>query len=78
MLRKRLRAMVRVVTVHSCHIIDIVVLHRIDKLLNQALLELKAREVLGGVLLRNGLLVSVSVDLVASVLDETADARTML
>ena len=70
--------MVRVVTVHSCHIIDIVVLHRIDKLLNQALLELKAREVLGGVLLRNGLLVSVSVDLVASVLDETADARTML
>lgn len=70
--------MVRVVAVHSCHIIDIVVLHRIDKLLNQALLELKAREVLGGVLLRNGLLVSVSVDLVASVLDETADARTML
>ena len=70
--------MVRVVTVHSCHIIDIVVLHRIYKLLNQALLELKAREVLGGVLLRNGLLVSVSVDLVASVLDETADARTVL
>ena len=70
--------MVRIVAVHSCHIIDIVVLHRIDKLLNQALLELKAREVLGGVLLRNGLLVSVSVDLVASVLDETADARTVL
>lgn len=70
--------MVRIVAVHSCHIIDIVVLHRIDKLLNEALLELKAREVLGGVLLRNGLLVSVSVDEVASVLDETADARTML
>ena len=70
--------MVRIIAIHSCHVVDVVVLHRIDELLNQALVELEAAEVLSRVLLGDSFLVGVPIDEVTSVFDQAANARSVL
>jgi len=70
--------MIGILSIDLSHLVNIVVLHRIDELLDEALLELESAEKLGGVLFRDVLLVSVSVHCVASVFDELADFDVIL
>ena len=70
--------MVRVVAINCSHLIDVIVLHGINKLFDKSLVKLEAREVFGRVLLWNGLFIAVLINEIASVLDETAYTCTML
>ena len=70
--------MVRIIAVDSCHIIDIVIFHRVDKLLHHWLVELEAGEVLGRILIRDGFSVAELVEKVPSALDELAHLDVMV
>ena len=70
--------MVGVVSINTCHVIDVVVLHRINDLLDQRLVKLEARKVLRRVLIGNGLNIRVPIDEVFSILDELANFRVMV
>ena len=61
--------MIGIITVHCRHIVDIVVLHCVDKLFNQALVKLEAAKVLCRVFLWDCLLIGVPVDEITSVFD---------
>lgn len=62
----------RIVPIDSSHLIDIVVFHRVDKLLNKRLVQLEPAEVLCRVLVRDGLNLGELVVEVACALDELA------
>ena len=70
--------MVRIVAVDSCHIIDIVIFHRVDELLHHWLVELEAGEILGRILIRDGFSVAELVEEVPSALDELAHLDVMV
>ena len=70
--------MVGVVAVDTGHVIDIIILHGVDELLNEWLVKLEAGEVLGRILIRNGLLIGVSIHEVSSVFSKLANFGVML
>ena len=70
--------MVRVVAINTGHLIDVIVLHRVDPLLDKGLVQLEPREVFRGVLVRDRLCFRLAVDGVARVLDKLAHFSHML
>lgn len=64
--------MVRIVAVNVGHLVDVVVLHRVNELLNQWLVKLEPIKVLGWVFFGDSLLISVPIDEVASVFGQFA------
>ena len=64
--------MVRIIAIDQRHIVDVVVLHRVDELLNERLVQLESREVLGRVLVRDILHIGLLIDEVSSRLDQFA------
>ena len=67
-----------IITIDADHLVDVIILHCIDPLLNQWLVKLEAREVLGGVLFRDSLNLGLAIDKVARVLDQFAHFGVMM
>ena len=72
LLGESLRSMVRIVAVDQRHILDVIVLHCVNKLLNEWLVQLESGEVLGWVLVWDILHIGLLIDEVSSCLDQFA------
>ena len=70
--------MIGIITVYARHVINIVIFHRVYKLLNKRLIKLEAGEILCWILIGNCLVTCVPVHEIAGTLGKFADFRMML
>ena len=72
LLGQGLGAMVRILSIHASHIVDVVVFHRVDELVDELLVQLEAGDVLAGVLIGDRLRAGEPIDCVACLFDQLA------